>query len=307
MTDPNAFAASSPDALTKVDRVFASAPGGESEWRTDRSQLRDGMIVQIRTSSGTIDGWVATARRIGNPEDEEEGRFPARFWSILHYNGDKLIPAFYGSPDLEWRPLAAPPGAPPVSAPPAESAGEVERPTGWRAKAAAWLRTAEYEAWEEERKLREAAEAKCRELEGEVERRLEEMDTVVADALNAWRMHADAEAKLTRLTLAAQAARGALDTIWQLSNRGLSRAAARAQLAQVNDTAREALASLVAVLLGSGGADKQGDAVSRSVRAAAASMDTFVKVAREKSAASTNAGRALAKEEGSASQDRGHG
>jgi hypothetical protein len=128
---------------------------------------------------------------------------------------------------------AAPPGAPPVSA------GEMER---LRTELAAFdkLLAAPRELLD---KL-EAAEAKCRELEGEVARAKEHAREVYNIGASWSRKCAVAEASLTRLTLAAQAARGALEKIAKLTIE-----------TGIRKQAREALASLVAVLPGSGGAE----------------------------------------------------
>jgi hypothetical protein len=109
-----------------------------------------------------------------------------------------------GSPDYQWEAMlaAAPPGAPPVSAPPAESAGEVD-----------WceLYQTAFGQLHGEIRLRQAAEAKCRELEGEVARAKEHVRGVYEQAASWSRKHALAASELRRITTAAQAARDALE------------------------------------------------------------------------------------------------
>jgi hypothetical protein len=213
-TDPTA---SSPDALAKVDRVFASAPGGESGWLPIESAPQDErelLLWQEPWETPVIGGWIDS--------------------SCLDGKSGWMRQGGYWCEPTHWQPLPAPPGAPPVSAPPAESAGEVDE---WKSRAliaegeverlnarVAGL-TSRVDEWHGHYV---AAEAKCRELEGAYSK--------LADA------NAEIWKRADSVVAAAQAARGALGALAPSTHEGR----------RLRD---EALASLVAVLPGSGGAD----------------------------------------------------
>jgi hypothetical protein len=313
-------------ALAKVDRVFASAPGGHRDFLT--APIDERGYVDFReqdraaraSAPGGESGWrwvpvepteemkraafgpimmggrggpitadyirqeaaLDTYRKIiaaaPSPAESgwrEETLGPTRRW----VNGDQRIYEttqgdFVRADAGGWLEGSYPTfdaaraAFPPVSAPPAESAGEVERtrcPIGIAPESRSICSAgtcydclADRCVWSSGLRNRvEAAEAKCRELEGEVARLCRGDDDERAEVRAAYydrllRERKVAEANLTRLTLAAQAARGALErVVWTI---GKSRNRASAALV-AHDDAREALASLDAVLPGSGGAE----------------------------------------------------
>jgi hypothetical protein len=220
---PGAAIAERIRALAKVDRVFASAPGGESGWRDIETAPKDGTDILVfcaDTKEQFVVYWLGGG--IG--------------WV---YAQSEFV-TFQCKPSF-WQPTPAPPGAPP------ESAGEVDE---WKSRAliaegevdrlnarVAGL-TSRVDEWHG---LYVAAEAKCRELEGAKEEGLNAVRYLETKC----REYTD---RIRELEGAAQAARGALaSAIWQI-NDTVTEAddVGHATLAHLRDD----LASLVAVIGG---------------------------------------------------------
>jgi hypothetical protein len=178
-------------------------------------------------------------------------------------------------------PDAAPPGAPPVSDDPAESAGEVDE---WKSRAliaegevsrldtrveALVSRVNEWHG------LYVAAEAKCRKLEGKL-RIITDLHNIELER----NCNRDAPDYADRLTLAAQAARGALEPFARKPD-AISLGAALGHVERAHlFAAREALASLVAVLPRSGGAEWDQLRGSAPDATGSASSEDFVRKLR---------------------------